>query len=103
MAFDVVQVIFFVLLEHHCLELYFHVVHLLFYWNVKVLQDVPRVELFGHLFVFLLEVDQFVHCLLVCLCFAEELQCLLQNVFDDWWFFLLANTCLVKVLDHSPH
>ncbi len=60
MAFDVGQVLFFVLLEHHCLELYFHVVYLLFYWNVKVLQDVARVELFGHLFVFLLEVDQLV-------------------------------------------
>lgn len=73
MALDVVQVLFFVLLEHHRLKLYFHVVHLLFYWNVKVLQNVARVELFVHLLVFLLKADQFVHCLLVCLCFTEEL------------------------------
>ena len=83
MAFDVIQVLFFVLLEHHCLKLYFHVVDLLFYWDVKVLQNVAGVEFFVHLFIFLLEADQLVHCLLVDLCFAEELQCLLQNVFDD--------------------
>ena len=47
-----------VLLKHDCLELYFHVIDLLLYRNVKVLEDMSGVELFVHLLVFLLEVYQ---------------------------------------------